>query len=83
LERYDPPSQANGTRIWSGCRISEALALTPRRIDLATSAIVFETLKKRRAGVYRTDPGRLGIMLNEFTKSSWDAGPFELTASTQ
>lgn len=30
-----------------------------------------------------TDPGRLGIMLNEFTKSSWDAGPFELTASTQ
>ena len=40
----------------SGCRISEALALTPERIDLTGQAIVFETLKKRRSGVYRTVP---------------------------
>ncbi len=45
-----------GVLHFTGCRISEALALTPRRIDLAASAIVFETLKKRRAGVYRTVP---------------------------
>ena len=37
----------------SGCRISEALALTPERIDLTGQAIVIETLKERRSGVYR------------------------------
>ena len=42
----------------SGCRISEALALTPERIDLNGQAIVFETLKKRRKGVYRAVPMR-------------------------
>ncbi len=40
----------------TGCRISEALALTPDRIDLAAKAIVFHTLKKRRQGVYRAVP---------------------------
>jgi integrase len=42
----------------SGCRISEALTLTPERIDLIGQAVVFETLKKRRSGVYRAVPGR-------------------------
>lgn len=27
-----------------------------------------------------TDPGRLGIALNDFTKAFWDSGPFTLTA---
>ena len=40
----------------SGCRISEALALTPERIDLTGQALTIETLKKRRSGVYRTVP---------------------------
>lgn len=40
----------------TGCRISEALALTADRVDLAGRVIVFETLKKRRAGVYRAVP---------------------------
>jgi integrase len=40
----------------TGCRISEALALTPRSVDLSGKAIVFETLKKRRSGVYRALP---------------------------
>jgi integrase/recombinase XerD len=40
----------------TGCRISEALALTPRSVDLSGKAIVFETLKKRRLGVYRAVP---------------------------
>jgi integrase/recombinase XerD len=40
----------------TGCRISEALALTPRRFDLSGKAIVFETLKKRRRGIYRAVP---------------------------
>ena len=40
----------------SGCRISEALALTPERVDLTGKAVVFESLKKRRRGVYRAVP---------------------------
>jgi len=40
----------------TGCRISEALALTPRRFDLSGKAFVFETLKKRRRGIYRAVP---------------------------
>jgi len=41
---------------YTGCRISEALALTPKRIDLTGRAIIFETLKKRRRGVLRGVP---------------------------
>ena len=41
---------------WSGCRISEALALTAERIDVATGTITFETLKKRQRGLFRTVP---------------------------
>jgi len=40
----------------TGCRISEALALTPERIDLTGRAITIRSLKKRREGVYRTVP---------------------------
>ena len=40
----------------TGCRISEALALTPRQVDLSGRVIVFESLKKRRRGVFRAVP---------------------------
>jgi integrase/recombinase XerD len=40
----------------SGCRISEALALTAARVDLGSGVLVFESLKKRRRGVYRAVP---------------------------
>ena len=40
----------------TGCRISEALALTPERIDLSGRAVMFESLKKRRCGIYRAVP---------------------------
>ena len=40
----------------TGCRISEALALTGDRIDVGAGVIVFETLKKRRSGVHRAVP---------------------------
>lgn len=40
----------------TGCRISEALALTAQQIDLSGRVIVFESLKKRRKGVYRAVP---------------------------
>ena len=44
------------TLAYSGCRLSEALALTVDRVDLAADLLVFESLKKRRTGVYRAVP---------------------------
>ena len=44
------------------CRISEALALTPEHVDLPGKAVVFETLKKRRRGVYRAVPVPPGLL---------------------
>lgn len=41
---------------YTGCRISEALALTPRRVDFQSSLVIFESLKKRRRGIYRAVP---------------------------
>ncbi len=40
----------------TGCRISEAMQLTSRRIDLVAQLVTFETLKQRRRGVYRAVP---------------------------
>ena len=40
----------------TGCRISEALALRPDRIDYGAGVIVIESLKKRRSGVFRAVP---------------------------
>jgi integrase/recombinase XerD len=45
-----------GVLHYTGCRISEALALTPKAIDLSSRLIVFESLKQRRRGVYRPVP---------------------------
>lgn len=40
----------------TGCRISEALALTAPRVDIGAGVLVFESLKKRRKGIYRAVP---------------------------
>ena len=44
------------TLAYAGCRLSEALALTADRVDLAAGVLTIESLKKRRAGVYRAVP---------------------------
>ena len=41
---------------YTGCRLAEALALPADRVDLSASRLTFETLKKRKRGVYRTVP---------------------------
>jgi integrase len=41
------------TLAYSGCRLSEALA---DRVDLVVGVLVFESLKKRRSGIYRSVP---------------------------
>jgi integrase/recombinase XerD len=51
-----------------GCRVSEALALTPEGVDLTGRTLVFESLKKHRPGIYRAVPvpssllGQLNLM---------------------
>lgn len=42
--------------LYTGCRISEAVNLRVRHIDLDAQAVTFETLKQRRDGVYRQVP---------------------------
>lgn len=44
------------TLAYTGARISEVLELVPRQIDWAEGVLVFECLKKRRRGIYRTVP---------------------------
>jgi len=42
------------TLAYTGCRISEALELTPERIDLSDKSITFRTLKQRNKIKYRS-----------------------------
>lgn len=50
------------TLAYTGARVSEVLALTPQRIDIATRVVVIESLKKRRRGVYRAVPVPLALL---------------------
>jgi integrase/recombinase XerD len=42
--------------MWSGCRISEGLAITPLAIDRQAGTVAFITLKRRRTSVVRQVP---------------------------
>lgn len=44
------------TLAYAGCRLSEALALTVDRVDLAAGVLVFASLKKRRPDIFRAVP---------------------------
>ena len=44
------------TLLYTGCRPSEALALTADRVDFQAAVLTFESRKKRRQGVYRAVP---------------------------
>ena len=44
------------TLVYSGCRISEALELVCKRVELDEQRLVFRTLKKRRTDAYRAVP---------------------------
>jgi len=44
------------TLAYAGCRLPEALALTADCVDLGAGVLVFESLKKRRDGIYRSVP---------------------------
>jgi len=55
------------TLAYTGARISEVLALNPLRIDTSANAVIIESLKKRKRGVYRAVPvpAELLLRLNE------------------
>jgi len=44
------------TLLYTGCRISEALALTVGRVDFNGGVVTFESLKKRKTGIFRSVP---------------------------
>jgi integrase/recombinase XerD len=46
----------------TGCRISEALALTATRVDMDAGRVVLESLKKRRRGIFRAVPVPPGFL---------------------
>jgi integrase/recombinase XerD len=41
---------------YTGCRISEALNICPSSLDASEKNVVFETLKRRKQGVFRSVP---------------------------
>jgi integrase len=47
---------------YTGARLSEVLALTSNRIDLGAGLVIFESLKKRRRGIYRGLPLPRGLL---------------------
>jgi integrase/recombinase XerD len=44
------------TLFYTGCRISEALNVPVQRLDVAGKAVIFETLKRRKNGNFRSVP---------------------------
>lgn len=44
------------TMVYTGCRISEALSLTPQNINRKDLSVTFNSLKKRRGDVFRNVP---------------------------
>jgi integrase/recombinase XerD len=60
------------TLLHTGCRISEALGVISERVDLSQKSVVFETLKRRRKGVFRAVPipDSLTGLLNEIREGT-------------
>jgi len=73
VERETDPSRKAFclTLFYTGCRISEALQLTVERIDVTEQALIFETLKRRKRGQYRSVPipEPLLVLLRELAAS--------------
>lgn len=59
----------------TGARISEALALTPERVDVSDNAIVLETLKRRRKGLFRAVPVPEELITHLITVHGLPAAP--------
>lgn len=73
-----PPSQRTLclTLLYTGCRISEALALSPASVQLEDQLVTFRTLKRRQVNTVREVPipETLIEQLNQEHRISDDAG---------
>ncbi len=49
---------------FTGCRVSEALEITPKRIELVAGQIILRSLKKRRDDIYRAIKWLLWVKLS-------------------
>ena len=78
-----PPDKKAFCRVlhYTGCRISEALALTPYSIDLSEGVILIETLKRRRKAVFRVVPVPKALLL-ELSQLSSEEGFFDFSRTT-
>ena len=65
------------TLVWSGCRLSEGLALNAARFDRGAGCLVVESLKKRRSGVFRAVPvpDHLFVHLQKYRNEAGGDGP--------
>jgi integrase/recombinase XerD len=73
------------TLFYTGCRISEALHLTVERIDLTGKAVVFETLKQRQRGCFRSVPvpdSLVSLLRQLLTKHSPSARVWNFSRTT-
>ena len=64
------------TLFYTGCRISEALNVTAECVDISQKCIVFETLKRRRKGMFRAVPipDSLVVLLGELRAGAAPSG---------
>lgn len=62
---------------YTGCRISEGLAMVVGRVDLSGKSVVFETLKQRKRGYFRAVPVPDGLvdLLREITAGKDASAP--------
>ncbi len=68
--RFRKAARSTGTPVrvlcevltFTGRLVSEALALTPERVDPAAGFLVFESLKKSRRGIFRAVPVPTGLL---------------------
>lgn len=62
VETADPETRAFCRLLaYTGCRISEALAVTPRRLDVEAGRVIFRTLKRRKR-IFRAVPIPTNLM---------------------
>jgi integrase/recombinase XerD len=69
--------------MWSGCRISEAIAVTPLMIDREGGTVAFLTLKRRTETVVRqipVPPSLMGELVQHFDLARRESDPHHRTA---
>jgi integrase/recombinase XerD len=73
------------TLFYTGCRISEGLDLRVGRVDFAAKMLIFETLKRRKRGIFRAVPipdELVSLFRNIILHDTTDARVWQFSRST-